>query len=504
MRLSGRLCSWLVSKPEIMSKSLSFQEFKALAHLVHNCKYKYKESSFKSSSANTEILCPEHGPFIQRAAHHISGSGCPMCGHSTGTSKRSKPFSEFLKEADEVHGNTQTYDEKTYATARKPLRVSCLKHGDYWASPSNILKGHKCPKCAMLTVSQKFTKPWAYVHAKFRRVHGDAYQYFEDSYVDAKTPMEMWCDRHGQFRQTPNDHGDSGTRCPACAGSVSKGQLEITNLVRSILPDEIFTDHIYDKQTSRREVDIYIPSHNLAIEFNGTWWHSSKFKENKYHYNKQQELAKLGIRCIQIFSDEWEYRPEQVKTLLVNALNKSNITTYARKTTITELPHFEAKDFHDLYHIQGSHHGGLSYGLEFEGNLVAVMSLKNNNDSTYELVRFSSKGRVPGAASKLLKHFIKENKSTKIISFSDNRLFSGKMYQSLGFQNEGQVQPSYTYVTQASSQREHKFNFRHQRLARRFPESYNPNLAEKQNCELAGYFQVWDCGLTRWKLNLED
>ena len=35
-----------------------------------------------------------------------------------------------------------------------------------------------------------------------------------------------------------------------------------------------------------KEIDIFIPEKNIGIEFNGNYWHSSLYKEKKYHYNK--------------------------------------------------------------------------------------------------------------------------------------------------------------------------------------------------------------------------
>ena len=38
-----------------------------------------------------------------------------------------------------------------------------------------------------------------------------------------------------------------------------------------------------------KELDIFIPEHNLAIEINGIYRHSDKFKDEKYHINKLTE-----------------------------------------------------------------------------------------------------------------------------------------------------------------------------------------------------------------------
>ena len=45
-----------------------------------------------------------------------------------------------------------------------------------------------------------------------------------------------------------------------------------------------------------REIDIYIPSKQIGIEFNGTYWHSDKYVEKDYHYKKSLLAEKKGIR----------------------------------------------------------------------------------------------------------------------------------------------------------------------------------------------------------------
>jgi hypothetical protein len=49
------------------------------------------------------------------------------------------------------------------------------------------------------------------------------------------------------------------------------------------------------------ELDIYIPEHNLAIEFNGTYYHSFKFKNKDYHFTKSKLCEDKHIRLIHIY-----------------------------------------------------------------------------------------------------------------------------------------------------------------------------------------------------------
>lgn len=71
------------------------------------------------------------------------------------------------------------------------------------------------------------------------------------------------------------------------------------------------------------ELDIFMPSLNIAIECNGVYWHSIDKKSKTYHINKTIACEKLGIKLIHIFENEWE--TDYIKNLLSIILkNDSN------------------------------------------------------------------------------------------------------------------------------------------------------------------------------------
>lgn len=67
-----------------------------------------------------------------------------------------------------------------------------------------------------------------------------------------------------------------------------------------------------------KELDIWLPDLNLAIEFNGHYFHSASLKPKDYHYNKSLQCREKGIRLIHIY--EFENLDEQ-KKLLIDLLN---------------------------------------------------------------------------------------------------------------------------------------------------------------------------------------
>ena len=51
---------------------------------VHNNRYDYSKVIYTTKNSKVEIICKEHGSFLQTPSSHKSGSGCPKCSISKG------------------------------------------------------------------------------------------------------------------------------------------------------------------------------------------------------------------------------------------------------------------------------------------------------------------------------------------------------------------------------------------------------------------------------------
>lgn len=69
------------------------------------------------------------------------------------------------------------------------------------------------------------------VLAKFRKVHGDKFDYSKVSYCTAKTKIIVTCKTHGDFLITPNNHL-SGYGCPKCAGKGFTPTEQLENFIK--------------------------------------------------------------------------------------------------------------------------------------------------------------------------------------------------------------------------------------------------------------------------------
>lgn len=267
-----------------------------------------------------------------------------------------------------------------------------------------------------------------------------------------------------------------------------------------------------------REIDILIPEKNIAIEFNGLYWHSEKNgKDKNYHKSKTLMCNEAGLFLIHIFEDEWNNSEDLVRNKLKYLLGFEDEKIYARKTEVREISFQDKQEFLDLYHIQGSDVSSKYMGLFSDDELVSVMTFSKkriitnqaHEEGSWELSRFASSKQVVGGASKLFKYFIKHNNPKEVISYSDLRWtnpFKKSVYESMGFEEVSTSEPNYWYTNFNGISRMHRFSFRKSVLEKKL-DIFDENLTEWENMQLNNYDRVWDCGNKKysWKrLNIDN
>ena len=259
------------------------------------------------------------------------------------------------------------------------------------------------------------------------------------------------------------------------------------------------------KVLKSKELDVYIPSKNLAIECNGCYWHSESEKPKNYHIEKMKECNSLGIQLIQIWEDWIIHKPEIVKSLVLSKLGIYKDRIYARKCTLREVPMDECANFLENNHLQGSVNGSIRLGLYRDNDeLVSIMVLGKkrksvngiSSDDTYELYRYCNKKntQVIGGASKLFNHFIKKYNPTQIESFSSNDISRGDLYKVLGFKKDLKISKSYWYIN-STMHRIHRYSLRKSELIKL---GFDPSLSESQITESMGLLRIYDSGQSKW------
>lgn len=244
-------------------------------------------------------------------------------------------------------------------------------------------------------------------------------------------------------------------------------------------------------------LDILIKEKNIAIEFNGIYWHSDKFKDKNYHLNKYNKCCENNIFLYQIWEDDWNNRKDIVKSMILNKLGININKIYARKCIIKLVDYKDKDNFLNENHIQGKTTSSVNIGLYYNNELVSLMTFgrrKTNNKSEFELIRFCNKlnTTVVGGASKIFNYFIKNYEFNEIISYSDNSYSNGDIYKTLNFKYAG---TSINYYWSDGKNRFNRFNFNKKRLVK---QGFDKNKTELEIMRDRGFNRIWGAGNKKW------
>lgn len=491
--------------------------------------YDFTEAAYHGAlKPVTGIRCPEHGVFKQYPAQlRKDGALCPACGDAVRRAKRRLTQDEFLEAARKVHGDRFDYGRTVYRRNAEKVIVTCREHGDFEIAPANHThKRQGCPSCAVFTrgrrhnltsaIASAATKKAAaaeQLESRGRAVHGEAYDYSAVQYDGMRAKVTIICPDHGPFEQTPMHHILRAHGCPRCSHHLSRAEDEIAAFVGT------FTKIVQRDRLviAPKELDIFIPDKNLAIEYCGMFWHSHGSVDEERtgrlrHFEKHQACEAAGIRLLTLYETDWLGRKKQMKRLIRNAIGASKGSLMARKCTLAQVPLHEAAAFFEEWHPQGGAGHGHHWGLYWKGKLVACMRFSlgaNDRGATtsreWTLARYATRINVAGGAGKLFRAFLNDVKPERVKSFSDNRLFSGQMYEKLGFRLDAEIEPDYMVWSQKAGLRP-KAHYQRRLLQARLlehglSETFNPQKDARTETEmtyLMGARRIYDCGKRRW------
>jgi len=280
--------------------------------------------------------------------------------------------------------------------------------------------------------------------------------------------------------------------------NISQIEKQLLNFIKENYKDEIVENS--KKIIKPYELDIYLPDLKLAFEFNGLYWHNELNKDKNYHKNKSDLCEEKGIQLIHIYEDDWEFKKDIVKSMILNKFKKSSNRIFARKTEIREITDNKlVKNFLNKNHIQGFVGSSIKLGLFFENELVSLMTFGKlrkmmnlkSTDNKFELIRFCNKlnTNVIGGASKLFKHFIKEYNPEYISSYADRSYSNGNLYKKLGFNIDSLTPPNHYYIV--DNIRKHRFNFRKSNLIK---QGFDKNKTSKEIMLERKIYRIYNSG----------
>lgn len=319
----------------------------------------------------------------------------------------------------------------------------------------------------------------------------------KEEYVNSKGPYSYKCTVCGDTMVS--EHYTEPKIACRCHLMRSTDEIDVFNWISSLIPNVVEHNKrfYYDKQRYH-EIDIFIPSLNIGIEYHGIYWHSDLYKERLYHYNKYKYLSDNGIPLIQIFQNEWINQQDIVKSVIMSRLNHKPKVLYARKCTLGVVSSPAAEMFCTTNHLQGYAQSQPRIGLYHDGELVQLLCFgkaRFSKNVEWELIRSCSKlnTQIVGGFERLFKWFTEEHKPKSIVSYCDNRWFTGDSYEKNGFVMMKEGRPDYFYFKSGTIELFHRTRFqKHKQKA--LLVTYDNSKSEYDNMISNGYLRIFDAG----------
>lgn len=427
--------------------------------------------------------------------------GCPFCSGNKvlqGYNDLKTTHSYLLKEIDPNLNSHIDISDISFGSNERIVWKCSLGHNWKVSISSRVVYQTGCPTCSNKKISKGYNDLESLYPQLAKEWHPTKNGTLLPTEISVGSNKRIWwqCEKKHEWESTPCNRISNGYGCPRCSHLVSKAENYISDLLRS--------KGLTVKQSDRKvlkgkELDIYLPEKNIAIEFNGIYWHCELYKDKNYHYDKWLECKQKGIQLIQIWEDEWQSNPKLVESILLHKINiseSSNTKIYARKSTVVKVEKDNAKIFLNKNHIQGFSSASYYYGLEHHGSLYAVIALRKEKDGILNIIRYATSQSIPGGFSKLITFAERTLKPEAFITFSDNCISDGGLYSNNGFIMDKELPPDYKYIWRGK--RKHKFGYRLKKFKDDPNLVWEDGLTERELAALNKIYRIWDAGKIRW------
>ena len=294
----------------------------------------------------------------------------------------------------------------------------------------------------------------------------------------------------GEYGPRLSDVKRGGSLTCGCAGNkISAPNREIADFIQG-LGFRVELEY----EISGKSYDVCVPDAGLIVEHHGVRWHSND-RSRRNDLDKYVTATSRGFSVVSMFEDDWRDRRTVMESILRSRLGRSVPAIKLRPGSceIRPISSREARPLYDRFHYLGHAHAMCHVGVIHGGVVIGCASFRKPSRQSsrhdFELSRMvmDSGYRVHGVWTKVVRYFIREFAPSSIVSFSDNRLFTGGVYAAIGFKADGDVKPDYYWV---------KGDNRYHKSGLRKPVGYAGT--ERDLRESEGYKKIWDLGKKRW------
>jgi len=305
-RTSGTSCPYCSNHRVLAGYNDLATTHPSLAKEWHPTKNENITPQHVSRGSNKKIwwICSKGHEYEATISNRSIGKGCPYCSGkrvAPGSNDLLSKFPHIAKEWHPTKNNSLSPEQISYGST-KEIWWLCPEGHEYISSPNKRTSHNRgCPYCSnravlsgvndLETTFPQLAAEWCYTK-NYPLTPASVFAHTQEKY--------WWtCPTcHANYFAAVANRA-SGTGCPECATRhhSSFAEQAIFFYIIKSYPDAInrYTDFFDNKM----ELDIYIPSLKIGIEYDGAFWHESESsfarEQRKYEYCKS-----LGVKIIRI------------------------------------------------------------------------------------------------------------------------------------------------------------------------------------------------------------
>lgn len=407
-----------------------------------------------------------------------------------------KTFREWLEDPRCLYGYDLVLSRINHgATMEEALSTPKIEDRKYeWFGEFKTLTewadDERC-QCEYIVLRDRLSSGWSFEDALLvPKKEAITYEAFGESKTIAQWLEDPRC--------VVNNRGTLGSRLKLPGFSVERALTEPITIHSSMGEREVAAalfgfglDIVENDRTiiSPKELDVYIPEKGIAIEFNGLYWHSEKYRDKHEHYDKWKLCKDKGVSLIQIWEDDWRDRRNVVESVLQIKLG---IVEIASNISIDKnVSWVEASQFLDNHHILGQIKATRYYGLRDNNGILVGLACFTKSHGRWNLARFAASKVIPSGLEVILDSF-RANNSGPIQTTVDLTISDGSTYLENGFTLKEIIDPSYYFVVEGS--RVQKYMLKKKDFFTDTELYFEPGRSLSELAELNDIPKVYDAG----------
>lgn len=323
-RTAGQNCPYCSNRRVL----IGFNDFQALCPDIarewdYDNNFGLKPNQVVSGS-NKKVcwICSQCGNRWQTSiqARVQRGTGCPKCSRvkqslsrrSTILERNGGITDQLLLQEWNYEKNGNLVPQAITQGSNQKVWWKCSKCSEEWQATigNRAILGRSCPYCSnqkirvgkndLAITHPQLAAEWDY--EKNGELTPQSITYGSGKKIWWKCPLGH------SYQASPLHRTIGSTNCPICNSGrqTSFAEQAFYFYIKKLYPDAInrYTE-IFD---NRMELDIFIPSIRLAIEYDGVFWHKNKSREKiKYQYCQKNNIKLIRIKETNIeLNDSWD------------------------------------------------------------------------------------------------------------------------------------------------------------------------------------------------------